>query len=67
MLRSFFLILYIPIIILSAVNKMGNYSGSFSNKDKNDVYLPMDEFAEKPIKPSVLIEMVKKVLATPKG
>ncbi len=52
----------IPIIILSAVNQMGNYSGSFSNKDKDEVFLPIEEFAEKPIAPSNLVKMVKKFL-----
>ncbi len=53
----------IPVLILSAVNKMGNYSGSFSNKDKNDIYLPIEEFIEKPIEPAKLIKMVKKLLS----
>ncbi len=52
----------IPIIILSAVNQLGNYSGSFSNKDKNDIYLPIEEFAEKPIEPHKLVKMVNKLL-----
>ncbi len=53
----------IPIIILSAVNQMGNYSGTFSNRDRNDIYLPIEEFAEKPIDPSSLIKMVRKILS----
>ncbi len=52
----------IPIIILSAVNQMGNYSGSFSNRDKNDIYLPIEEFTEKPIEPAKLIKIVQKLL-----
>lgn len=51
----------IPIIILSAVNQMGNYSGSFSNRDKNDIYLPIEEFTEKPIEPAKLLKVVKKL------
>ena len=54
----------IPIIILSAVNQMGNYSGTFSNRDKNDTFLPIEEFAEKPIEPSSLIRMVKRILSS---
>ncbi len=53
----------IPIIILSAVNQMGNYSGTFSNRDINEVYLPIEEFAEKPIDPSSLLKMIDKVLS----
>ncbi len=52
----------IPIIILSAVNQMGNYSGSFSNRDKNDIYLPIEEFTEKPIEPAKLIKIIQKLL-----
>ncbi len=52
----------IPVIILSAVNQRGNYSGSFSNKDKNDIYLPIEEFTEKPIEPAKLIKIVQKLL-----
>ncbi len=52
----------IPIIILSAVNQMGNYSGTFSNKDKDEVFLPIEEFAEKPIDPASLLKMIKKFI-----
>ncbi len=53
----------IPVVILSAVNERGNYSGSFSNKDRNDIYLPIEEFTEKPIEPKKLIKIVEKLLA----
>ena len=52
----------VPIIILSAVNQMGNYSGTFSNKDKDEVFLPIEEFAEKPIDPVSLVKMIKKFI-----
>lgn len=52
----------IPIAMLSAVNEKGQYSGTFSNADKDDVYLPVDEFVEKPLIPAELIKLVNKLL-----
>lgn len=46
----------IPILMLSAVNTEGEYVGKFSNKDIDEVYLPITEFIEKPIDPKKLIE-----------
>ena len=53
----------IPIAMLSAVNEKGQYSGSFSNADKDDVYLPVDEFVEKPLVPAELVKLVNKLLS----
>ena len=53
---------HIPIIMLSAINEKGVYSGTFSNTDKDDSWLPVDEFVEKPIKPDQLLEKVKSIL-----
>lgn len=53
----------IPIAMLSAVNEKGQYSGTFSNVDKDDVYLPVDEFVEKPLVPVELIKLVNKLLS----
>ena len=50
----------IPIIMLTAV---GQETGFKFNKDKDEDYLPVDEFIEKPINPDNLIETVKKNLA----
>ena len=52
----------IPIAMLSAVNEKGQYSGTFSNADKDDVYLPVDEFVEKPLVPADLVKLVNKLL-----
>jgi len=48
-----------PILMLSAVNDEGNFVGKFSNKDIDDVYIPVTEFCEKPIKPDSLIAKVE--------
>jgi CheY-like chemotaxis protein len=53
----------IPIAMLSAVNDKGQYSGTFSNADKDDVYLPVDEFVEKPLVPAELIKLVNKLVS----
>lgn len=53
----------IPIAMLSAVNEKGQYSGSFSNADKDDVYLPVDEFVEKPLVPAELVKLVNKLIS----
>lgn len=52
-----------PILMLSAVNTEGDFVGSFSNKDIDDVYLPITEFCEKPIEPAKLIEKVEALTA----
>jgi DNA-binding response OmpR family regulator len=54
---------HIPIIMLSAINEKGVYSGTFSNIDRDDSWLPVDEFVEKPIKPDQLLEKVKNVIS----
>ena len=46
----------IPIIMLTAV---GQETGFSFDKEKDEDYLPVDEFIEKPINPDTLIELVK--------
>jgi two-component system alkaline phosphatase synthesis response regulator PhoP len=46
----------IPIIMLTAV---GQETGFTFDKEKDEDYLPVDEFIEKPINPDKLIELVK--------
>ncbi len=52
----------IPLLMLSAVNEKGQYAGTFSNKDRDDIYLPVDMFAEKPVSPKDLISLTNKML-----
>ncbi len=49
----------IPIIMLSAVNQE---TGFGFNKEKDQDFLPVNEFLEKPIDPDLLIETVKRSL-----
>lgn len=53
---------HIPIAMLSAVNEKGQYAGTFSNTDRDDMYLPVDEFVEKPVNPANLVKLVNKLL-----
>lgn len=46
----------IPIIMLTAVSQE---TGFYFDKEKDEDYLPVDEFIEKPINPDKLIELVK--------
>ncbi len=52
-----------PIIMLSGVNVEGNFVGTFSNKDIDDVYLPITEFVDKPVDPKKLIEKIEALTA----
>ena len=56
----------IPIIMLSAINEKGVYSGTFSNEDKDKAWLPVEDFIEKPIKPAELVKKIESVLQKPK-
>ncbi|MCB4791616.1 MAG: response regulator [Elusimicrobia bacterium] len=52
----------IPILMLSAINEKGNYGFTFSNRDRDNSYLPVEEFIEKPIMPGDLIKKVKELI-----
>jgi two-component system, OmpR family, alkaline phosphatase synthesis response regulator PhoP len=49
----------IPIMMLSAINEKGIYAGTFSNRDRDDAWLPVNEFVEKPINPKTLLSKVQ--------
>lgn len=52
----------LPLIMLTAVNESGLYVGKFSNKDRDDSWLPVQEFVEKPVVPEVLLAKVGALL-----
>lgn len=52
----------IPIIMFSAINEKGVYAGTFSNNDRDDTWLPVDQFVEKPIRNDQLLQKIKTVL-----
>jgi CheY-like chemotaxis protein len=49
----------LPLLMLTAVNEAGIYVGKFSNKDKDESWLPVQEFVEKPIDPEALLAKVE--------
>lgn len=51
----------IPILMLSAVNEKGEYGFTFSNRDRDDWFLPVNDFVEKPILPEELLRKVKEL------
>lgn len=55
----------IPIIMLSAINEKGVYAGTFSNSDRDESWLPVDQFVEKPIQNKQLLQKIKAVLEQP--
>ncbi len=52
----------IPIVMLSAINEKGVYAGTFSNNDRDNTWLPVDQFLEKPIQNNQLLQKIKTVL-----
>ncbi len=49
----------LPLLMLTAVNEAGLYVGRFSNKDRDDTWLPVEEFVDKPIDPDELTAKVE--------
>lgn len=49
----------VPILMLSAINETGIYVGSFSNRDRDSSWLPVQDFVEKPISPKALLAKVE--------
>ena len=49
----------LPLLMLTAVNEAGIYVGKFSNKDRDEAWLPVQEFVEKPVDPAVLLAKVE--------
>ena len=52
----------IPLLMLSAINEKGVYAGTFSNKDRDESWLPVDKFIEKPIRPQQLLQLIEAAL-----
>ncbi len=48
----------ITVLMLSAINERGIYVGRFSDRDRDESFLPVNMFLEKPLKPAVLLERV---------
>ncbi len=50
----------VPILMLSAVNARFNLG--FSNKDRDENWLPVAEFMEKPVQPAKLLKRIEELL-----
>jgi CheY-like chemotaxis protein len=53
---------HIPILMLSAINEKGASGFTFSNRDKDNSFLPVEEFVEKPIQPNELLQKIAKMI-----
>lgn len=47
-----------PILMLSAINERGIYPGKFTDHDRDDAFMPVASFVEKPIAPDDLIAKI---------
>ncbi|NQU39848.1 MAG: response regulator transcription factor [Lentisphaerae bacterium] len=52
-----------PVIMLSGVNTEGNIPGGISNRDIDDVFLPITRFLDKPVDPKKLIAIIEELTA----
>jgi len=52
----------IPLVMLTSVNEVNRQAGytfEFSDQDRDEVWLPVDKFLNKPVKPAQLVEAVR--------
>jgi CheY-like chemotaxis protein len=54
----------IPVLLLSAVNKLSEMSFGFSEADISDDFMPVRGFIEKPVEPAVLLSKIAELLGT---
>ncbi len=52
-----------PVIMLSGVNTEGSLPGRITNRDIDDVYLPITRFLDKPVDPAKLIKVIEELTA----
>ncbi len=55
----------IPLLMLTSVNEEHRKQGllTFSERDRDEAYLPVDRFIDKPVPPKRLVELVRETLA----
>jgi len=53
----------LPRIMLTAVNEAGIYVGKFSDKDRDDAWLPVQAFVDKPVDATQLFATLEQVTA----
>jgi two-component system, OmpR family, alkaline phosphatase synthesis response regulator PhoP len=55
----------IPLILLTSlndINREAGYNVSFSDQDRDDIWLPIDRFIDKPVKAKTLVAEIRKLL-----
>jgi CheY-like chemotaxis protein len=55
-----------PLIMLSSINAVNEGKGAllrFGNRDRDEVWLPIDRFIDKPVKPEALVRLVAELSA----
>jgi CheY-like chemotaxis protein len=55
----------VPLVMLTSINEVNEQAGytfKFSDHDKDDTWLPIDKFLDKPIKPMQLAEAIRDLL-----
>ena len=52
-----------PVIMLSGINTEGSLPGKITNRDIDDIYLPITRFLDKPVDPRKLIETIEELTA----
>jgi CheY-like chemotaxis protein len=61
---------HIPLVMLTSVNEVNRQAGytfEFSDKDRDEVWLPIDKFLDKPVKPSQLLQAVREFVKEAEG
>jgi CheY-like chemotaxis protein len=56
---------HVPLLMLTSVNAVNEAKGflfKLSDRDKDDTWLPVDRFLDKPIKPELLVGTLREVL-----
>jgi CheY-like chemotaxis protein len=56
----------IPLVMLTSVNAVNASQGSgfrFSDQDRDETWLPVDKFLDKPVKPGVLVALLRALTA----
>ena len=49
--------------MLSGINTEGNLPGRITNRDIDDIYLPITRFLDKPVDPRKLMETIEELTA----
>ena len=58
----------IPLVMLSSVNEVNRKAGypfKFSDQDRDEMWLPVDKFLDKPVRPQQLAEAIRQFVGRP--